>query len=96
MTPLVPLILLAVALRLLGALLRPVWVDEAASAIFTAGNSSWRTWVMRVRGSRGCEKGVHRGATSVKKLFRSGTCRIIGESAMASFQAVVRWRFLKL
>jgi uncharacterized membrane protein len=43
MTPLVPLILLAVALRLLGALLRPVWVDEAASAIFTAGNSSWIT-----------------------------------------------------
>jgi len=34
---------LAVLLRLLGALLRPVWVDEAATAIFTAGNSSWST-----------------------------------------------------
>jgi len=43
MTSVVLLSLLAVALRLLGALLRPVWVDEAASAIFTAGNSSWST-----------------------------------------------------
>jgi len=34
---------LAVSLRLLGALLRPVWVDEAASAIFSAANSSWQT-----------------------------------------------------
>ena len=34
---------LALALRLLAAALRPVWVDEAASAIFTAGNSSWST-----------------------------------------------------
>jgi uncharacterized membrane protein len=36
-------LLLAVALRLLGALLRPVWVDEAATAIFSSGNSSWST-----------------------------------------------------
>ena len=41
--PLLLPLLLAVALRLLGALLRPVWVDEAASAIFSAGNSSWST-----------------------------------------------------
>lgn len=34
---------LGLGLRLLGALLRPVWVDEAASAIFSAGNSSWLT-----------------------------------------------------
>ena len=33
----------AIALRLLGAWLRPVWVDEAATAIFSAGNSSWST-----------------------------------------------------
>ena len=41
--PLLLPLLLAVSLRLLGALLRPVWVDEAASAIFSAGNSSWNT-----------------------------------------------------
>jgi len=43
MTAVIALTGLAVLLRLLGALLRPVWVDEAATAIFTAGNSSWST-----------------------------------------------------
>jgi hypothetical protein len=43
MTTLAMALVLAIALRLLGALLRPVWVDEAATAIFSAGNSSWST-----------------------------------------------------
>ena len=41
-------LLVAFALRLLGALLRPVWVDEAASALFSAGNSSWQTPINRL------------------------------------------------
>ena len=43
MTAVALALVLAIALRLLGAWLRPVWVDEAATAIFSAGNSSWNT-----------------------------------------------------
>jgi Dolichyl-phosphate-mannose-protein mannosyltransferase len=43
MTAVALALVLAIALRLLGAWLRPVWVDEAATAIFSAGNSSWST-----------------------------------------------------
>ncbi len=43
MNALVLILLIATGLRLLGALLRPVWVDEAASAIFSSGHSSWQT-----------------------------------------------------
>ncbi|MBM5801338.1 MAG: hypothetical protein FJ077_11035, partial [Cyanobacteria bacterium K_DeepCast_35m_m2_023] len=43
MTSLGLALLLALAIRLAGAVLRPVWVDEAASALFSAGNSSWST-----------------------------------------------------
>lgn len=43
MNGLVLSLLIAIGLRLLGALLRPVWVDEAATAIFSSGHSSWQT-----------------------------------------------------
>jgi len=43
MTAIAMSLVLAIALRLLGALLRPVWVDEAATAIFSSANSSWST-----------------------------------------------------
>lgn len=36
-------LLVAIGLRLLGALLRYVWIDEAATAIFSSGHSSWET-----------------------------------------------------
>lgn len=41
-------LLIAIGLRLLGALLRPVWLDEAATAIFSSGHSSWQTPINRL------------------------------------------------